>query len=75
MKSLEDLTQEALELPLDQRTRLAERILDSLDELSEEEIERLWAEEAARRVAAHEAGEISSQPASEVYEALRQRLK
>ena len=42
MKNLEALTKEALELPLDQRTQLVERIIDSFDELSNAEIDRLW---------------------------------
>ena len=74
MKNLDAVTKEALELPLEQRTRLAERILDSLDDLSEQEIERLGAQEAARRVAAHEAGEIDSHSAGAVHETLRDRL-
>ena len=75
MTDLEALTQEVLELPLDQRARLAERLLSSLDELSPTEIEQLWAQEAERRFAAYEAGEIKSHPADEVHKDILKRLK
>lgn len=48
----ESIHQEALSLPVRERAELAERLLCSLDDLSEAEIAQLWLEEAARR--AHE---------------------
>ena len=75
MKDLEALMQEALELSLDQRAALAEKLLESLDEPSPEEIEKLWTEEAIRRVAAHDAGKIKSHPADEVHALILQSLK
>jgi putative addiction module component (TIGR02574 family) len=67
MKDVETIVQEALDLPVDQRARVAERLLESLDDLPEEEIERLWAKEALRRVEAADRGEIQSHPADEVH--------
>jgi hypothetical protein len=47
--SIEDLESEALKLDPKARARLAERLLESLDTLSDAENERIWAEEAERR--------------------------
>lgn len=44
-----DLEAAVLRLAPDARARLARRLLDSLEVLSEEEVEKLWAEEAQRR--------------------------
>jgi hypothetical protein len=46
---IEDVETEALKLDPKARARLAERQLESLEDLSEEENVRLWAEEAERR--------------------------
>ena len=48
---------------------------DSLDDLSEEESDRLWAEEAERRFADYKAGKIEVVPADEVFARLRARRK
>jgi hypothetical protein len=44
-----EVLKDALSLDVHDRAALAQRLLASLDELSEEEAERLWAEEAQRR--------------------------
>jgi len=75
MTDVETLTHDALELPLEQRARLTERLISSLDDLSEEEAERLWAEEAIRRIAAYEAGHIEAHTAEAVHDAILMRLK
>lgn len=74
-RELKDIAAEALELPLTARAELAGRLLDSLDDLSEEETDQLWAEEAERRYAAYKAGDIASTPADEVFARLRSRRK
>ena len=58
MANLVDVLQSALILDVRDRAVLAERLLASLDELSEEEAERLWAEEAARRLEQYRAGGV-----------------
>lgn len=45
----QELEAAALELEPDARARLARRLLESLEALSEQEVERLWVEEAKRR--------------------------
>ena len=68
-----EIVAEALELPLTARADLASRLLDSLDDLSDEENEQLWALEGERRYAAYKAGTIESVPADEVFARLRSR--
>ena len=47
--STEELEVEALKLAPQERARLAEKLLESLENLSEDENAKLWAEEAKRR--------------------------
>lgn len=54
-----DLLTEALELPLDERAKMAAELLESLQE-AEAEVEEAWASEIQKRVAAARAGELAS---------------
>jgi len=54
-----DLLQEALDLPLDERAKMAAELLESLQE-AESDVEEAWASEIQRRVAAARAGELAS---------------
>ncbi|HYM62626.1 MAG TPA: addiction module protein [Thermoanaerobaculia bacterium] len=58
-RSSRDLLNEALELPLDERARLAADLLESLDD-TQQGVQAAWAEEIQRRVAAVRAGELAS---------------
>jgi len=74
-RDLKDIAAEVLELPLTARAELASQLLESLDDLSEEENEQLWAQEAERRYAEYKAGRIEAVPAEEVFERLRSRKR
>jgi hypothetical protein len=54
-----ELLEEALELPLDERAKMAAELLESLQE-AETEVEAAWATEIQQRVAAARAGELAS---------------
>jgi len=56
----------ALSLDVQDRAALAQRLLATLEELSEEEAERLWAEEAQSRLGEYRAGRAKAIPAEEV---------
>jgi len=73
--STEELENEALKLAPRDRARLAQRLLQSLEDLSDEENERLWAEEAERRDRAWDANPATGIPADEVFRDVRARLK
>lgn len=64
--SLKEIEAEVMRLDLKERAALARLILQSLDDLSEAEIEALWAEEAERRLDEMEQGLVSEIPADEV---------
>ena len=66
MPELDEVLRAALGLDVQDRARLAETLLASLEALSEEEAERLWADEAARRLKEYRAGRISSTSAEDV---------
>jgi putative addiction module component (TIGR02574 family) len=74
-RELKDIAAEALELPLTARAELATQLLDSLEDISEEESDALWAEEGERRYAEYKAGRIESVPAKEVFSRLRSRQR
>ena len=73
--STEELENEELKLAPRDRARLAQRLLQSLEDLSDEENERLWAEEAERRDRAWDATRATGIPADEVFRDVRARLK
>ena len=58
----------ALALKLDpaDRFELVDQILHSLDR-PDPEIDRIWQEEAVRRLAAHRAGKVQGIPAEEIF--------
>lgn len=72
--TLPDLQTEALKLPRSERARLAQALLESLDDLSQEENDRLWIEEAQRRDLELEQGSVQERPAVEVFRQLRSRI-
>lgn len=64
---LEEVASQALKLSLEERAELAERLLLSLDEPSESDIERLWLEEAERRLKEFREGKVKGIAAEEVF--------
>ncbi|MGC1402306.1 MAG: addiction module protein [Thermodesulfobacteriota bacterium] len=64
--SLKEIEAEIKKLDLKDRSTLAKWIVESLDELSEAEIEGLWADEAERRLDEMERGQVTEIPAEEV---------
>jgi putative addiction module component (TIGR02574 family) len=73
--TLNELETEALRLDPKSRALLAERLLGSLDALSEAEIEKLWLDEAERREQEWDAGKVEGIPADQVLRELRSSPK
>ncbi|NQT09935.1 MAG: addiction module protein [Desulfobacteraceae bacterium] len=65
------VTEEALSLPADIRLNLVEKLITSLNLPIDEDIDRLWAEEAERRISQIEAGEVRLVPGEEVFSKIR----
>lgn len=69
------VTEEALSLPADIRLSLVEKLLTSLNLPIDSEIDRLWAEEAERRVSQIETDEVKMVPGEEVFSKIRAKYK
>lgn len=72
---IEDVEAEALKLDPKARARLAGKLLESLEDLSEEENTQLWAEEAQRRDAEMDENPNAACSADEVFRNARSKLK
>jgi hypothetical protein len=73
--SVEELESKPLKLNSSSRARLAEKLLRSLEDLSEAENERFWAEEALRRHEEIDTGAVKARPGKEVFRDARSRLR
>jgi len=68
------LTEELLSLPCEDRIRIVERLLESLNAPADNEIEQAWAIEVERRIDELNSGTVRSIPGEEVFADIRQRL-
>ncbi len=73
--SASKLAAKALKLPPEQRARLAQRLISSLDQAAEPESEEIWIREAERRLEELESGTVESIPAERVVEEARSSLR
>ena len=64
---IDEVTVAALDLSIEERTQLAGKLLLSLDEPSESEVESLWLEEAERRLKEFHEGKVRGIPADDVF--------
>ena len=64
---------EALDLPADARIGLVDRILASLNLPTRPDIDKMWAEEAERRVAQIDRGDVELVPGEKVFSKIRRK--
>ncbi|MDR3556180.1 MAG: addiction module protein [Syntrophobacteraceae bacterium] len=64
---LDEVITAALHLSIEERAQVAAKLLLSLDEPSESEVERLWLEEAERRLNEFRKGRVQGMPADDVF--------
>ena len=69
------IVSDALLLPPRSRAKLAERLLESLDDPKQKEIDRRWADEVENRIDAYERGELKVIPGEEVFRRLKPKKK
>jgi putative addiction module component (TIGR02574 family) len=69
--TVDQLTEQALELPSDDRASLADRLVESLDPTDDATLQRLWGAEALRRLDDVRAGRVESVPAEEAFKQIR----
>ena len=72
--SLKEIEAEIKKLDLKDRAALAKWIVESLDDLSEIEVEALWAVEAERRLDEMEGGQVPEIPAKEALSRARDTI-
>ena len=70
-----ELESQALRLSRRERARLAQRLISSLDQEADAEAERLWLEEAERRLADLKSGKVAAIPAERVIRKVRSALR
>ena len=72
MIKTDELFAEAVSLPLDIRTQLVDKLLQSLHPIKKE-IDALWTEEAEKRVKEIRSGKVATIQGEEVFEKIRKR--
>lgn len=72
--TLEQILDEAMRLPAEQRAIVADRLLGTLGQNEDFEISPAWREEITRRIAAVDAGEMQTLDADAVFERMRRML-
>ncbi|MDD4019589.1 MAG: addiction module protein [Kiritimatiellae bacterium] len=64
---------EVFDLPADERIGLVDRLLASLNLPAQPDIDRLWMEEAERRVSEIEGGAVALVPGGDVFDKIRRK--
>ena len=71
----EDILPQALELPIDERTRLAALLMESIEATEEDgDVEEAWIDEVTQRLDEHEKGSRKGIPAAVVFAEARDRV-
>jgi putative addiction module component (TIGR02574 family) len=70
-----ELESKAMKLSRRARARLAQRLISSLDEDADAQTERLWMEEAERRLDELKSGKVAGIPADKVIRKARSALR
>ena len=73
--STQQILREAMALPAEERARIADELLASLDAETQAEVDRAWGEEAERRVDAFDAGQIPAEDVEDVIKAMQNRRR
>ncbi|MFM8767740.1 MAG: addiction module protein [Rubrivivax sp.] len=70
-----DLAVRGKQLPREERERLVDELLESLNEPAASELDAAWAAEIERRLSAHDRGEVRAVSAEEVFAKARALAK
>ena len=70
-----EISRSALSLPQPKRARLAKRLIDSLEDVSQKEVDEAWALEIARRVREVDEGKVKTIRGKRAMRELRARLR
>jgi putative addiction module component (TIGR02574 family) len=69
--TLDQITDEAMQLPATSRAMLADKLVESLELEEPDEIQRVWSAEAIRRRDEVRSGQVQPVPGEEVLEEVR----
>lgn len=72
---IDRVTEDALSLPTDNRLILVEKLLRSLNLPINEDIDRLWADEAELRISQIDSGKAKLVPGEEVFAKIKEKYK
>ena len=72
--SLDQLTEQAMQLPLASRAVLAEKLVESLDISQIDDLQKIWSTEAIRRRDEVRSGSVQPIPGDEVMEEVRRSI-
>jgi len=70
----ESVEQAAKQLTMREKAALAHTLLKDVDEVEDDDVEAIWAEEIERRAEAYKRGLITSSPTDEVVARVRARI-
>jgi len=73
--TVEKMALELLGLPAKSRALLAEKLIESLDEKQDKDVEALWIKEAKRRSREIKSGKVKCKQAKEIIRDARLKLK
>ncbi len=68
---LQEITDKALNLPLEERAELALKLIESLEDIEKEEVETAWKIEIEKRVDEIKSGTAKGRPAEDVLAEIR----
>ena len=71
--TFKQLTHEALELPVQERAKLAQVLISSIDEVTAEDMSSAWDAELKKRVREIREGRVKGIPAEEVFAKLEEK--
>jgi putative addiction module component len=71
----DEIEKQARSLPSKEKAALARVLIEDLDASVDEDVGGLWIEEAQRRYAAYQKGELEALPGDEVMKRARERFK
>lgn len=73
--SIEQIAEAALSLPSDARALLADRLVESLDPLGDQDVRGAWASEARQRLGELRSGEVKAVTAQEAFARARAQVR
>lgn len=69
----EQNAEDLLKLPSPSRTKLAERLIESIEDFTTPDIEQAWKVEVTKRIQGYESGVVQGIPAEDVFNAAREQ--